>query len=472
MKQPVAFFTLFFCSGIAAASLVKTSFWQVFFLALVSLFLCLLFRKKALIFYVFILCSVFFLGASSLRNYVSLPKRHISRYILPADKRLYAVKGIVDGQPVFKFNKTSFVIKAQEVQFDNLRYSCCGRVLVYVEGKKDLHYADTLIVRGNFHRPPGNPGDKHKSYKGYLYNQGVYVILHVKNDAGIIRLNKNRRLSAGEFALKLKEKARNIILRYTSAVTASILGAMLLGEQRDVPVLLYKSMVSSGTVHILVVSGFNVGIIAFIVVLLLKSIRLPRKIRFSLAIPILVIYCLMTGSSCPVVRATIMAIFFMFGCLIRREPDIYYSLSLAALFILALNPLQLFDIGFQLSFASVFSIVCLYPKIRSFLRVGSLKIFYLGYLIDGCLVSFSAWLGTMGIIAYYFRIFSPITVIANIFIVPLATLITLCGLSLIFIALICPPMAPLFACNCELLTTLLIRVNSVLMQIPGASLRL
>ena len=78
----------------------------------------------------------------------------------------------------------------------------------------------------------------------------------------------------------------------------------------------------------------------------------------------------------------------------------------------------------------------------------------------------------MGIIAYYFRIFSPITVLANIFIVPLATLITLCGLSLIFAGLICPYMAPLFASNCELLTAILVIINAVLAKIPGASLRL
>jgi competence protein ComEC len=113
------------------------------------------------------------------------------------------------------------------------------------------------------------------------------------------------------------------------------------------------------------VSGFNVGIVTFIIILLLKLIRLPRKVRLACAIILLILYCLVTGASTPVVRATVMAGVFLLAYLFKREPDIYNSLFLAAIFILAFNPRQLFDIGFQLSFASVFSIIYIYPKIKS-----------------------------------------------------------------------------------------------------------
>jgi competence protein ComEC len=136
---------------------------------------------------------------------------------------------------------------------------------------------------------------------------------------------------------------------------------------------------------------------------------------------------------------------------------------------LSINPRQLFDLGFQLSFLSVISIVYLYPKIRSFLHIDSLKIKYLRFLIDGSLVSFSAWLGTMGPIAYYFKIFSPITVLANLCIVPLASLITLSGFSLVIVSLVCPALAKLFAYSSELFVFLLLHINALLIKIPGAS---
>jgi competence protein ComEC len=281
-------------------------------------------------------------------------------------------------------------------------------------------------------------------------------------------LNKNRGLIFRRLAFWLKDKMENIIFKRVSPLAASVLDAMILGEKRNIPALIYNSMIKSGTVHILVVSGFNVGIVSFIIILFLKLIRLARPLRIYAAIPLLILYCLVTGASNPVVRATVMAIVFMFAYFVRREPDIYNSCAVAMIFILVLNPRQLSDIGFQLSFASVISIVYLYPKIKSLLRIELLKTKYLKFLCDGCLVSFSAWLGTMGFIAYYFKVFSPITVLANIFIVPLATLITLCGLCLIVIELICPVLAPFFAYTNELSVLLLLKINAFFIKLPAA----
>jgi len=181
----------------------------------------------------------------------------------------------------------------------------------------------------------------------------------------------------------------------------------------------------------------------------------------------------MTGASNPVVRSTVMAIVFMLGFLLKREPDIYNSLSVAGLFILVANPRQLFDIGFQLSFVSVITIVYLYPALRSRLMLSTKggvypKIKLIRFLIDGCLVSLSAWLGTLGFIAYYFRILAPITVLANIFIVPLATLITLCGFSLMLMGWVFPPLVPFFASTSELLVVSLIKINMFLARLPLA----
>jgi competence protein ComEC len=196
--------------------------------------------------------------------------------------------------------------------------------------------------------------------------------------------------------------------------------------------------------------------------------RLSRKMRIFLAIPVVVLYCLVTGASNPVVRATVMSIVFMLAYLAKREPDIYSSSAMAAIFILVINPRQLFDIGFQLSFASVISIVWFYPRIKSFLRTESLKIKCFRFILDSCIVSFSAWLGTVGLIVHHFKIFSPVTVFANLLIVPIATLITLCGSCLILAGLAYPPLAALFAVSCELLATSLIHISSLLIKIPYA----
>jgi competence protein ComEC len=282
----------------------------------------------------------------------------------------------------------------------------------------------------------------------------------------------DRALSFTRFILSLKSKMLETINKYMPAIPASVLEAMVLGEKKNIPRIIYDSMVKTGTVHILVVSGFNVGIVIFIVTLFLKLIRIPPGPRFILAIPCLIIYCLLTGASTPVVRATVMGIFFLAAYFIKREPDIYNSLSLAALFILLISPNQLFNIGFQLSFASVISIVYLYPKLKKAFRLDALKNKFLKFLAEGSTVSLSAWLGTSGFIAYYFKIISPVTILANLFIVPLATLITLCGICLVFAGLIAPPVASYFASSSEFAVTLLIKLNLFLSSLPGASFTL
>ena len=269
-------------------------------------------------------------------------------------------------------------------------------------------------------------------------------------------------------AVALKNRFERSIYKRLPAIPASILDAMVLGEKQNIPSAIYKTMMKSGTVHILVVSGFNVGIVAFILVLLLKAARIPRKLRFYIALPLLVVYCLVTGASTPVVRSTVMATILMFAYLVKRQADVYNACSFAALFVLASNPAQLFDIGFQLSFSSVLSLVVIYPAVKKSMRLENLKIKPLRYLIDSILISSSAWVGTAGFIAYYFRMVSPITVLANIFVVPLAALITLSGFGLVFMDMLCPYAALSFASVNEILIKLLVQINFFLIRFPKA----
>ena len=468
MRRPLVSFALLFSLGIIAADRITISLPLAYSFLSVFLIFSFIFFKKRLIFDVLISCLIFTLGITLLKDSQELPKCHISKFIYHKYGQPHIVKGVIASEPLIKNNKTSFVFKAREIQADNLNRSCCGNIIVNLKGKKDFSYGEELILRGPLHRPVNNLNSSGASFREYLSNQGIYFIMAVKTERDYARLNKNKGFWLKRLAIHLKLKTEGLIFRKTSFLTAAILDAMILGEKINVPWFLNSSMMRSGTIHILVVSGFNVGIVAFIIILLLKVIRLPRKIRFTLTILCLILYCLITGASNPVVRATVMAVIFLLAYLFKREPDIYNALSLAAISILAFNPRQLFDIGFQLSFVSVFSLIYIYPKAKSLLRIDNLKVKYLKFIMESCLVSFSCWLGTMGFIAYYFRIFSPITVLANLVIVPIATLITLCGFSLVIISLFLPSLAVPFASTSELLVALLVEASACLVRLPMA----
>lgn len=467
MRHPLAWLTLAFSLGILVFAQAKISFWLLYFFSGALFILSLLSSRKFLRFDIFLLCLIFLSGGILLKNRQALSRSHISCHISDKNAQPYIIKGFIASQPLPKNKRASFIFNICRIQRGNLEYNCCGKILVYASGRQNLRYGEELVLSGVLLPALGADNPRRKGPADYLRRQGIYSVMRL-SPAGIIVTYKNRGQPVKRLAYWLKERAEGVFFRRACGVSAGILDAMLLGEKRNVPALIYNSMIKTGTVHILVVSGFNVGMVIFIVVLILKMLRLPRRTRIFLAAPLLIIYCLLAGASTPVVRATIMGIFFLSAYLVKREPDIFNSLSLAALFILGINPQQLFDAGFQLSFASVISIAWLYPKIRQLLGVEKVRAAPLRLLIEGCLISFSAWLGTAGFIAYYFKIFSPVTVLANIFIVPLAALITLCGFSLLAAELVLPFFVPLFCASSEFLVMLLILLNSLLLKLPFA----
>jgi competence protein ComEC len=244
--------------------------------------------------------------------------------------------------------------------------------------------------------------------------------------------------------------------------------AMLLGDKGGIPRSVYKDMIKSGTVHILVVSGFNVGIVAGILALILKVMRVNRMARLAVIAPALVLYCVMTGASPPVVRATVMGLFFLFSWYVRRDPGIFQALGLSAFAILAFNPQQIYDASFQLSFVAVLAICSLSPRIEKLVRADKLTARAARWAAGLAIVSLSAWAGTAVFIGYYFRIIAPVTVLANIFIPAIASGITLCGAGLVAVEFLCPCFASSFASVCEALIVFLLWINGLFIRLPGA----
>ena len=476
MKRLLVGLAVFYGLGIILAGLIRLDFWLIMVIAIVVFIFASLGAKEKHLFLVLVLFLALLAGYLNLKNSYKLSRCHIRNFVSYKDNSLYYLKGFIASQPEFKNNHLWFILRTQEIQAEKLRYKCCGEVLVKMDFEQELNYGDNLTLIGNLDR--SHSFNRSQGYRDFLARQNIYLIMPILDRRQIIRQNLR---PAGENAgcrfcgaglirgcLWLRSYLEQVISRYLPDLPASILSAMVLGQKRNIPWLVNNSMIKSGTVHILVVSGFNVGIVAFIINLLLKILRLPRKARIILTAICLLIYCLITGATNPVIRATVMGLVFLAAYLLKREPDIYNSLVSAALFILMINPRQLFDIGFQLSFISVLAIVYLYPKLKALIHLEACRVKILKFITEGCLVSFSAWLGTLVIIALNFRIIAPVTVLANILIVPLATLITLCGFTLVLSGLIYPDLAILLSLPTAALITLLLNINAALIKLPFA----
>lgn len=212
----------------------------------------------------------------------------------------------------------------------------------------------------------------------------------------------------------------------------SVLAAMTLGDKSALSGSLRDVYAHTGASHVLALSGLHLGILCSLLTLLTRTGRLRFLARLFTAL-LLWSYALLTGLSPSVVRsATMLTMFLAFSFSNRRQTSAG-SLALAAILLMLAQPLVLFDIGFQLSFAAVLSILILVPEVRNIIPVEVLERHrLLKWLWSLLLMSLAAQIGTAPIVAYYFGTFPLYFLITNIIVIPAVYLI-LWGALLLFL---------------------------------------
>lgn len=270
-------------------------------------------------------------------------------------------------------------------------------------------------------RNAGNPDDF--DYKTYMYNQGfagsAYIVNGYWDFSG--DTSTSFKLTALRWRMHILDFYRSLGFNETEY---SILSALTLGYQDELSDDLKQSFRTTGTVHVLSVSGLHVGIIYAMISFLLGFLnRYPRYywLKPSIIIVLLWMYSFITGLPPSVIRASAMLTVFCASEIFKCKSFSIHGLYIAAFFILLINPFSIFDIGFQLSFLSVLSILYLHPRLMSIVKIGNRYGRYLWQMIT---LSIVAQLATFPLCLYYFGTFPTYFFIANLFIVPLVSLIT------------------------------------------------
>ena len=336
-----------------------------------------------------------------------------------------------------------------------------AKLLIRFREPIPLRYGDRIEVEGVLRQPNGqrNPGGF--DYRSYLARRGVFGILQPNREQEIVPTD-----SSGFPLLRwtegLRRRVETVIDRAynENRIHAQVLKGMLLGLRSELSPDILDAFRNSGNIHILAVSGLHVGLIATVCFFGFSLLRLPRKTTDLLTITAVILYACLVGFRPSVFRASLMAVIYLISRIIERDRDLFNLLALAALLLLLINPVQLWDIGFQLSFAAVASIVYLAPKWESFIA----RIFGLGrtdstvnpdsvlrprsvwgraawWLVMGFGVALSAQVGTTLIGAWHFHRFYPIGLIAGLFTVGLAALLVNITLVSVLLGLIWLPLA-------------------------------
>jgi len=365
--------------------------------------------------------------------------------------------------------KTVFSLDLHELQCQGMRMKTSGKVRVNLYQPRGLEYGDLIILEGKLHRPYEFSSLKKFSYRRYLAQRGIYWILSVAKHKVVKVMAKDQGHCIVSAGLRLRKRLEECFSRHLTEKEAGLMQAIILGDRSCIPGNIYDLFKKTGTAHVLAISGLHVGIVAALFFMFLKILPLNRKIQILLTIILLSGYAVMTGARPSVVRATIMAAVFLLSFVLERETDSLNSLSLAGFILLLMNPMSLFDIGFQLSFASVCAIILLCPVVWRFFQrfpvIVNNKM--LKFICQALSASLAAWVGVSGFIAYYFGIITPVTILANILVIPLISAIVALGFGLLVSGYF-PCLAGCFAVCIKILLNLILATVYMIERIPGA----
>lgn len=229
--------------------------------------------------------------------------------------------------------------------------------------------------------------------------------------------------STASLTIPIIEILRTTLIENTKSMLpekeAGLLLGMVIGVKEEIPWNFNQSLKNTGVVHVVVVSGQNLTLLAGFI--LGFSHFLGRKKTIALSMGVVFFYLFLTGFQVPVIRAAIMFFMASMAKLFGREGDSFRILVITALLMLIYNPLWITSISFQLSFLATIGVVILAPEL-----IKSVK-FIPEILKQDLLVTFSAQLLTAPIIAFYFNQFSIAGLLVNALVLWTVPLIMILG---------------------------------------------
>lgn len=293
---------------------------------------------------------------------------------------------------------------------------------------------DELLCYGRIERPRNAGNPREFNFAGWLRGQGISGVLFSADSCWRRAEAASIRPTLAVRMLRLRESLLERYRQYLDGEELAVLSAMTLGEKSGLNAQLREVFSQTGTSHVLALSGLHLGILFFFFhIFVLKHCRRRWSVVLCSLLGIMLLwgFAFIAGFPKSLVRATLMFTMIQVCGIFSRRSSSLNNLFFAALCLLLLSPLALFDIGFQLSCLSVFFILIIMPRLwvpKCVERYPILRFFY-----DLMAVSLCAQLCTAPLVAYYFHTFPVYGLFANLLAVPMAYL--LLGVSLLFFCL-------------------------------------
>lgn len=486
-RQPAVLVAVCFAAGIVLDRFVLTWTWGHWFLAS---FLALAFavyaarsgQSKLLV--TSLLAGGICLGGLRHHSFWSLSNMKDVARFATLESRLVKLKGVVTEPPYVKLPSaapfrsvlpqsptTIFPLKCESLWDRDRFISVNGNVQARIIGLlSDLQVGDAIEITGwiTLPSPPANPGDF--DYGDYLKQHQITCVVRVQQPEAVILLAERNGFDWNRFVDFLRRRAEGVFQRHLSEENANIASALLLGSRSTLPEDLLTAFAETGMMHVLALSGMHVIILAALVWSICRLLQLSPRTATWLTLAAVLALAVISGGRPPIVRAVVFLVIVSLGQLANRQSHPVNILALSALVILAWNPSNLFDVGAQLSFLAVIGILIGMSWSRSRFdsetlapdesqmedRFRQAVLISWRFLRAYLAMTTGIWLLTAPLIAARFQLISPIGMLLNLFLVPLADLLLWLGYCFLAIGTVTPILGSLFAVPVEIGLSLLI----------------
>jgi competence protein ComEC len=400
------------------------------------------------------------LGAARYQQDRALPPSHVASLVagapdsLAGEGRLVVLEGRVRDAPGRSRRSTRLVLSTRRLfaPADTARappIPASGKVLVTLRPSAwdaprapfpPVAEGDRLRLRGTLQAPPRprNPADF--DYGTYLRQRGIYATMTLYEPARVTVTGRRRtlveRLVVPARHYVERQLARFVPGRRSGSEARGVLRALLLGDRSLLAEATEKKFARSGLMHLLAVSGLHVLLVGWLffqgVRPSLLRVGLGRRpaewTRAALTLGVLGFYVLLAGAPASATRATVMAALLMGATLAQRPTHSLNALGAAALLLVLWRPGQLFEAGFQLSFAAVGAIVALVPWMQRRLPRSWEERPLRRWAARSTLTTLAATLGTLPVLLAHFGRAPFAGLVLNLWAIPLMGVVLLGGL--------------------------------------------
>lgn len=326
-------------------------------------------------------------------------------------------------------------------------------LLVYIKRNEQILPGMSIAGIGRLSEPDQATNFLEFDYKDYLNRQGIKAIFFMEESYELgERINLYHSMQNS-----FKAYIVTVLDSHLSQESSSLLKGILLGDRSFIDEEILSNIRGLGVAHILAVSGLHIGIIILSLNRILSVFRLRRSIRITASILMAWLYGSLIGFPVSVLRALIMASVLSVGYLSHRRYDPLNSVMVTMMAMLIFRPLWIYDIGFQLSFAAVASILV-------YLRF--VVVYQLNRFAKGLVFLVFIQLFTLPISIYYFNYFPLFNLMANLIFIPIISYILFMATVALGVNLIIPWIAPLLLLPVNAGLMLIIWISEHLMMFP------